>query len=52
MVMREVESRTPLGRIGQPGEIAKLALWLASDLSSFSTGATYVVDGGLTLGSL
>jgi NAD(P)-dependent dehydrogenase (short-subunit alcohol dehydrogenase family) len=49
---KQVNEQTPLGRIGQPEEIAAIALWLASDLSSFATGATYVVDGGLTLGSL
>jgi len=51
-IMQQVEARTPLGRIGQPDEIASLALWLASDFASFATGQTYVVDGGLTLGSL
>jgi NAD(P)-dependent dehydrogenase (short-subunit alcohol dehydrogenase family) len=51
-INKQVIARTPLGRIGQPDEIAAIALWLASDMSSFSTGATYVVDGGLTLGSL
>jgi NAD(P)-dependent dehydrogenase (short-subunit alcohol dehydrogenase family) len=35
-----------LGRIGQPEEIAKMALFLASDDASFATGAPFVVDGG------
>jgi NAD(P)-dependent dehydrogenase (short-subunit alcohol dehydrogenase family) len=39
---------TPMGRLGQPEEIAKAALFLASEESSFMTGAYLVVDGGYT----
>lgn len=41
--------RQPLGRLGTPEEVAALALYLASDESSFTTGAIHVVDGGFTL---
>ena len=40
--------RTALGRNGTPDEIAKVALFLMSDLASYVTGATIVVDGGMT----
>jgi 3alpha(or 20beta)-hydroxysteroid dehydrogenase len=41
----------PLQRVGQPIEIARLALWLASDESSFSTGAEFLADGGMLAGT-
>jgi NAD(P)-dependent dehydrogenase (short-subunit alcohol dehydrogenase family) len=44
-------ARRPLGRIGQPEEIAQAALYLASDASSFVTGTALVVDGGGLAGS-
>jgi 2-deoxy-D-gluconate 3-dehydrogenase len=39
----------PLRRIGQPGELKPVAVWLASDASSFVTGSVVVIDGGQTL---
>jgi NAD(P)-dependent dehydrogenase (short-subunit alcohol dehydrogenase family) len=47
--MFEQLSRTqPIGRMGQPGEIASLALFLCSDAAAFITGANYAIDGGFT----
>ena len=43
-------SRVPLGRWGEPEEIAKLAVFLASDAASYITGETIVADGGYVLG--
>jgi 2-keto-3-deoxy-L-fuconate dehydrogenase len=39
-------SRQPMGRLGQPAEIASLALYLASDESAFVTGQCHIIDGG------
>src|SRR5947209_8003495 len=41
-------SKTPMGRVGQPREVAHAALFLAGDESSFITGAVIPVDGGWT----
>ncbi len=41
-------NRTPIGRLGQPQDIANGVLYLASDESSFVTGAELVIDGGFT----
>ncbi|MCC2252505.1 glucose 1-dehydrogenase [Virgibacillus sp. AGTR] len=46
-----IYSQTPLGRIGEPQEVAHVIGFLASDQSSYCTGAEIVVDGGLTLGT-
>jgi NAD(P)-dependent dehydrogenase (short-subunit alcohol dehydrogenase family) len=43
-----LESIHPLGRLGRPEEIAQMVLFLLSDESSFSTGAEFVADGGIT----
>jgi 3alpha(or 20beta)-hydroxysteroid dehydrogenase len=40
----------PLGRIGQPEEVAELVCWLASDASAYCTGAEFVIDGGYLAG--
>ncbi|MDE2435665.1 MAG: SDR family oxidoreductase [Sphingomonadales bacterium] len=44
--MAEFTARQPMGRIGEPSEIAALALYLASDASGFTTGQCHVIDGG------
>ena len=49
-IRKEFEAGIPLGRIAHPREIACVALFLASDESSFMTGAELVVDGGFTAG--
>ncbi len=43
---RKILSRTPLGRVGEPAEIASIALFLASDMASYITGQTIFADGG------
>jgi 3-oxoacyl-[acyl-carrier protein] reductase len=43
---KAVESTTPLGRIGQPDDIAKAAVFLASDDSAWITGETILAAGG------
>jgi glucose 1-dehydrogenase len=43
---RRIMSRTPLGRIGDPSEVASIAAFLASDEASYMTGQTVYADGG------
>jgi len=42
-------ARQPMGRLGQPEEIANLALYLASDDSQYTTGVAHVIDGGMII---
>ena len=48
--IREWGKMHPIGRVGRPEEVAKLVLFLASDDSSFCTGSSYRIDGGLLSG--
>lgn len=41
--------RQPMGRIGAPEEIANLAVYLASDASSYTTGGVHIIDGGMSV---
>jgi len=43
-------ARIPMGRLGEPGEIAAMAMFLLSDEAGYCTGAQFTVDGGFTLG--
>lgn len=45
-VRSEFVARQPMGRLGRPEEVAALAVYLASDEASFTTGQTHVIDGG------
>ncbi len=51
MIITGIKARTPLGRMGEPSDIANAYLFLASDEASFITGATLRVDGGLVVGT-
>lgn len=47
-IRKIMENMTPMGRMGQPEEIASAVLWLCSDQASFVTGHAMVIDGGAT----
>ena len=50
-VLQQMIARVPLGRIGQPGDVARAYLFLASDEASFISGAVLRVDGGVVVGT-
>jgi 3-oxoacyl-[acyl-carrier protein] reductase len=50
-IIDTMKGKTPLGRLGQPGDIANAYAWLASDEASFISGATISVDGGIVIGT-
>ena len=47
-MMKTLSEYQPIGRMGQPDEVASLALYLCSDESAFVTGQAYPIDGGVT----
>jgi len=47
-VRAELNQRQPIGRLGKPGEIANLALYLSTDEAEFMTGSVITIDGGWT----
>ena len=48
--MAKLNAQIPLGRLGQPHEVANTVVWLLSQASSFTTGSEVLVDGGLIAG--
>jgi 3-oxoacyl-[acyl-carrier protein] reductase len=50
-VLEGMKQHTPLGRMGEPADIANAYVWLASDAASFVHGAVIPVDGGIVVGT-
>jgi 3-oxoacyl-[acyl-carrier protein] reductase len=50
-ILQGMVGHTPLGRMGQPEDVANAYVWLASDQASFITGVVLSVDGGVVTGT-
>ena len=50
-ILQGMREHTPLGRVGEPADIANAYVWLASDQASFVHGAVIPVDGGIVVGT-
>jgi 3-oxoacyl-[acyl-carrier protein] reductase len=50
-ILNDMKSHTPLGRLGDPRDIANAYLWLSSDEAAYVHGATISVDGGIVMGT-
>ncbi len=49
VILKKFMEKIPMKRMGNPDDIGKVALFLASDLASYMTGSQVVVDGGVLL---
>jgi NAD(P)-dependent dehydrogenase (short-subunit alcohol dehydrogenase family) len=45
-IQTQIAGMHPMGRMGEPEEVAGLVVWLCSDAASFISGSPYLVDGG------
>jgi 3-oxoacyl-[acyl-carrier protein] reductase len=50
-ILQGMRERTPMGRMGQPEDIANAYVWLACDAASFVSGTVLSVDGGVVTGT-
>jgi glucose 1-dehydrogenase len=48
-LIRQLEAEIPLNRLGQPDEVAEMAVYLASDAAAYVTGASFRLDGGMSI---